>query len=157
MFMKETNVGGNPKWEPDPISIRKLLTGIWARDNQAATAIKTYAMGEYIRLNPVFKRTPMSDPGLQKNAKELWFQKQERAISGRIRDITNFINDDKFGNLRKLAGWASCVDPKNVKGSFLETVSKLVKEDPEPPTKRPRVGGTMRGRKRIQQTRRRKH
>jgi len=160
MFMKEINAGGNPKWAPDTVSIRKLLTGIWGRDNQAATAIKSYAVGEYLRLNPVYKRTPVDNPELQKNAKDLWFQKQERSISERILEITNFINDDKFGNLRKLAGWASCVDPKNVKGSFLETVSKLSKNDQpsaESPAKRMRAAGTMRRKKRILNTRRRKH
>ena len=160
MFMKEINAGGNPKWAPDTVSIRKLLTGIWGRDNQAATAIKSYAVGEYLRLNPVYKRTPVDNPELQKNAKDLWFQKQERSISERILEITNFINDDKFGNLRKLAGWASCVDPKNVKGSFLETVSKIAKNNEpseQPPAKRMRAAGTMRHKKRIMHTRRRKH
>lgn len=160
MFMKEVNVRGNPRWEPDIVSIRKLLNGIWARQNEAATAIKEFAIDTYLTLNPVYRKAPRTDPELQKNAKQLWFQMRERAIAGRILEITNFINDDKFGNLRKLAGWASCVDPKNVKGSFLETVSKLVKEDEptaEPSSKRRRIGATRRHKKRISETRRRRH
>lgn len=158
LFMKETTIGENPRWEPDLVSIRNVLNGIWGRTNEAATAIKEFAIDRYLNLNPTYKKIPRTNPDIQTKAKELWLRVQERSIVKRMLEITNFINDDKFGNLRKLAGWASCVDPKNIKRSFLETLSNMIKDDEEekiePTVKRKRVGATRRHKKRISGTRR---